>query len=179
MYIHLVVFHSIQWILWNLSTWQVSISINVPRIVDKFFQHYIPWYICDRGHVDIFQWNRKWFFSRHVQFDSGSYVMTVKKVPWNRPEIISCFTIRQWWVLKSGLKKTRLILQEGLLGLLLGLGDPGLRWMFSEPDLLQRVWLFHLRLRIQSFSMDFRCVHLFHFLNVCDQNVSFPDSSGV
>ena len=26
------------------------------------------------------------------------------------------------------------------------------------------------------FCMDFRCVHLFQFLNVCDQNTSFPNS---
>ena len=47
-----------------------------------------------------------------------------------------------------GLKKIRLILLEDFVVLLLGLGDPGLRWMFSEPDLLKRVVLFHLRLGI-------------------------------
>ena len=41
--------------------------------------------------------------------------------------------------LEMGLKKARLILLEDYLVLLLGLGDPGLRWMFSEPDLFQRV----------------------------------------
>ena len=45
-----------------------------------------------------------------------------------------------------GLKKIRLILLEDNLVLLLGLGDPGSRWMFSEPDLLQKVLPFHLRL---------------------------------
>ena len=37
-----------------------------------------------------------------------------------------------------GLKKTRLILLEDVLVLLLGLGDPKLRWMVSDADLLQR-----------------------------------------
>ena len=46
---------------------------------------------------------------------------------------------------------TRLILQEGLLELLLVLGCPLSRWMFSEPDLLQKVLLFLLRLRIKNF----------------------------
>ena len=50
--------------------------------------------------------------------------------------------------LEVGLKKIRLILLEDFLVLLLGLGDPGLRWMFSEPDLFQRVLPFHLRLGI-------------------------------
>ena len=78
--------------------------------------------------------------------------------------------------LEVGLKKIRLILLEDFLVLLLVLGDPGLRWMFSEPDLLQRVLPFHLRLGIWNFSpligvntsfalslfcVDFRCVHLF------------------
>ena len=50
--------------------------------------------------------------------------------------------------LEVGLKKIRLFLLEDVLILLLGLGDPGLRWMFSEPDLLQRGSPFHLRLGI-------------------------------
>ena len=35
--------------------------------------------------------------------------------------------------------KTRLIFLEDFLVLLLGLGGPGLRWIFSETDLLQIV----------------------------------------
>ena len=50
-----------------------------------------------------------------------------------------------------GLKKIRLILLQDFLVLLLGLGDPGLRWMFSEPDLLHRVLPFHLRFKIWTF----------------------------
>ena len=38
--------------------------------------------------------------------------------------------------LEVGLKKIRLILLEDVLVLLLGLGDPGSRWMFSGFDLL-------------------------------------------
>ena len=44
--------------------------------------------------------------------------------------------------------KTRLILREEFIVPLLGQGCPGLKWMFSEPDLLQRVVPFHLRLGI-------------------------------
>ena len=47
--------------------------------------------------------------------------------------------------LEMRLKKTRPILPEDFLVLLLGLGGPGFRWMFSEPDLFQMVRLFHLR----------------------------------
>ena len=41
--------------------------------------------------------------------------------------------------LEMELKKIRLILHEDFLVLLLGLGCPGLRWMFSEHDLIQIV----------------------------------------
>ena len=37
-----------------------------------------------------------------------------------------------------GLKKTHLILLEDNLVLLLCLGNPGLKWIFSDPDLLQK-----------------------------------------
>ena len=40
--------------------------------------------------------------------------------------------------LEAALKKIRLILLEDYLVLLPGLGDPGLRWMFSDPDLFQK-----------------------------------------
>ena len=39
-------------------------------------------------------------------------------------------------IVDVGWKKTRLILLEEFLVLLLGLGDPGLRWMLSNADLL-------------------------------------------
>ena len=47
--------------------------------------------------------------------------------------------------------ETRPILREDFLVLLLCLGCPGLRWMLSEPDLLQIIWLFHLRSGISIF----------------------------
>ena len=64
--------------------------------------------------------------------------------------------------LDVGLKKIRLILLEDCLILLLCLGDPGIRWMFSEPNLLQRVLPFHLRLGIFE-----------DFVIGCNQNTKF------
>ena len=80
--------------------WQFSISINFPTVIDVFLQHYIQVCVRSSGDVNVFQWNGTWFFSRHVQFDSRFNVMTVSVVPWNGPEIVSCFTIIQRWVLK-------------------------------------------------------------------------------
>ena len=50
--------------------------------------------------------------------------MTVNKIARNGPEIIHHDESR------SGVEEDPFVL-------LLGLGDPGLRWMFSDPDLLQ------------------------------------------
>ena len=75
-------------------------SINVPIVIDVLLQHYIQGCICSPGNIDKFQWNREWFFSRHVQFDSGFQVMTVNKVSWNGPEIIPTITIILRWVSK-------------------------------------------------------------------------------
>ena len=65
--------------------------------------------------------------------------------------------------------------------------------MFSEPDLLQIILLFHMRLeyemsttfrryhlfRIESTSMDFWRAQVLQLLKGCYHNVSFPNSSRV
>ena len=74
---------------------------------------------CRPGNVEIFQWDRIFFFFQLHHLTAMSLV---------------------------GLKKMRLVLLQDFLVLLLGVGDTGSRWMFSEPNLLQRVLPFHLRL---------------------------------
>ena len=41
--------------------WQLTIPIDIPVIVNTFLRC-----IGISGNIDRFQWNRKWFFSRHV-----------------------------------------------------------------------------------------------------------------
>ena len=85
------------------------------------------------------------------------------------------------------------IFLENLFDLLLELGGPVSRWMFSVPDLLQRILFVYLRLGIcfsiffgkyyvlciESFCVDFRCVHRFPLLNVCHHYVTLPNSTRV
>ena len=52
-------------------------------------------------------------------------------------------------------EETLLVLQENLSDLLLELGAPVSKWMFSGLDLLQRIWFVHLQLEIW----------IFHFLS--------------
>ena len=120
------------------STFQKS-SIFFSSIHPKMYSE--PW-SCEN-----FQWKRKWCFSRHVQFDCRFNVMGFLK--WSR---------NHFWLhhhttmsLGVGLKTTRLILPEDYLVLLLGLGDPGWKWMFSEPDLLQRVSIVLSAMGISTF----------------------------
>ena len=55
---------------------------------------------CRSGDVNVFQWNREWFFSRRVKFDSGFNVMAVYEVSWHGPKVISRFTGIRKWVLR-------------------------------------------------------------------------------
>ena len=87
-------------------------------------------------------------------------------------------------------EETLLILQENQGDFLLELVAAVSRWMFSGLDLLQGVGFVHLRLenklsflfgkyhlfRIESFRVDFRCVHRLQLLKVCDQYVTLPNS---
>ena len=91
------------------------------------------------------------------------------------------------------LEKILLILQESQRDPLLELVAAVSRWMFSVPDLLLGVLIrpsaigkiispclekYHL-FRIESFRVDFRCVHRFQLLKVCDQCVTLPNSPRV
>ena len=56
--------------------------------------------MCSSGDVNAFQWNREWFFSRRVKFDTGFNVMAVFEVSWHGPKIIHSFTGIRKWVLR-------------------------------------------------------------------------------
>ena len=94
---------------------------------------------------------------------------------------------------REAVEETLLSLQENQRDPLLELNAAASRWMFSGLDLLQVFWFVHLRLEnefsiffgkyyfhcIESFRVDFRCVHQFQLLNVCNQYVTFPNSTHV
>ena len=77
-----------------------SLSPSTFQIFNMFLQHHIWNCDCGPGDVNVFQWRKEWFFSRHVQFDLGFPVMTVNEISWDRPEIIFGFTIIPRRVLK-------------------------------------------------------------------------------
>ena len=104
------------------------------------------------GDVNIFQWDRKWFYSRRAEFDSWINVMTAYEVRRNKSEIFSFFFRHPEMSLENIVGvETLLILQGNLDDVLLELGDPVSRRIFSIPDLFQKTLLFHLRLGICIF----------------------------
>ena len=74
-------------------------SIHVPVIIWIFLQRYVKWCMSISGNVDVLQRKRKWFFLRHVQFDSGFHVMAINEIFRNRPKVIFSFRIIQCWVI--------------------------------------------------------------------------------
>ena len=86
--------------------WQFYFSIHVPVIVSMFLHEYIQGCMSRSGNVDVLQRIRKWFFSWHVQFDSGFNVMTINEFSCNSPEVIFSFLIiPRWAVLKWSWRK--------------------------------------------------------------------------
>ena len=79
---------------------QISWSINVPIIIDAFLLLNIQIRMSSSGYVNVFQWNREWFLSRRVKFDSWFNVMAVYEVSWHGPEIVYRFTGIRKWVLR-------------------------------------------------------------------------------
>ena len=123
MYIHPLVFHPISWTLWNLSTYLTILDLHQRSNNRRYFlQNCIQRCTRSPGHVDVFQWKRKWCFSRHVQFDSGFNVMAENEVSWHGPEIISLLHHHTTMSLEMVLLKTRLVLLEDFIVLLLDLG---------------------------------------------------------
>ena len=56
--------------------------------------------VSSSGYINVFQWNKEWFFSRRVKFDSGFNEMAVFEVSWHGPTVIYRFTGIRKWVLR-------------------------------------------------------------------------------
>ena len=81
---------------------QISWSIDIPIVIDAAFLHNIQICYCSSGYVNVFKWNREWFLSRRVKFDSGFNVMAVYAVSWRGPKVVYRFTgirkrVLRWW----------------------------------------------------------------------------------
>ena len=133
-----------------------------------------------RSSVDVnaFQWNREWFFSRRVmchwvQRDGGIWSFlkwTKNHFALHRRRDMSLEVVEV-----ETLLETLLIILHNFFDLLLELGGPVSRWMFSVPDLLQQILFVHLRLEI-CFSILGEILLLLRWVFLCrlPMRPSFP-----
>ena len=80
-------------------------------------------------------------------------VMAVHEVSWHGPEVVHRFTgirkwVSRWW------KRPCWFSKKVNITLSLNWVDAVSRWMFSGPDLLQKVWFVHLRLEKTNFPFS-------------------------
>ena len=142
------------------------------------------------GIVNV-QWNREWFFSRRVKFDSGFNVMAVHEASWHGPEVVHNFTGIRKWVVKLWKrpfcfsKKVNVTLSSNWsrpskVDVLSSWSPPG---VLIRPSAIGKIilllWGNITSFRSKSFRVDFRCVHRFQLLKACDQYVTFPNSGMV
>ena len=120
--------------------------------------------VCSFGDVNVFQWNREWFFSRRVKLDSWFNVMAVYEVYWHGPKIINC------WFSKK-IKVTFLIELVAAVS----------KWKFSSFDLLQGVWFVHLRLenKLSFFLWEISPLSHWVFSNRFPMRPSSPTPQGL
>ena len=71
---------------------QVSRAINVPIIIKALLLLDIQIRMRSSGYINVFQWNREWFFSRRIKRDSGFNLMAVFEASRHGPEIVHGFT---------------------------------------------------------------------------------------
>ena len=167
--------------------WQMVIRVDIPIIISTLFLQHVQISMRRPSNINVLQWNRDWFFLRHVELNSRFSVMTTDEVTLKRPEVGTGFRVTCW---SCQLRPSRFALNFStkiLTPYILFLSWSGFSefvvsswqfccticyWeckLFSPP-----LWRQHF-FRSDSSRMDFRCVHLFQFLNICNQNISFPN----
>ena len=166
---------------------QISWPIDIPIIIDALLLLDIQVCMSSSGDVNVFQWNREWFFSRRVKFDSRFYVMAVNEFSWHGPKSFIASRARnwvmRWWKRPFWFSKKIYVTlslnwsmpcQGGCSQVLISSKGFDL----SICDWKNKFSLFvkyHL-FRIESFRVDF---HRLQLLKVCDQYVTLPNSPGV
>ena len=88
--------------------WQISIHIDVPRIVNTAFLQHIQGRMGSPDHVNVFQGNWECVFFRHGELNSRFDVMTISEIPFDRPEISAGFCVISCFVYRLRLLKTSL-----------------------------------------------------------------------
>ena len=71
----------------------MSARIDIPVIVNHLFLHDVQISMSRPSNIDVFQWNRKSLFHRHLELNSRFIVMTINEVTLDRPKVSSGFSV--------------------------------------------------------------------------------------
>ena len=115
----------------------------------------------------------EWFFLQHMELISWFNVMTIHVIPFDRPRIVSGFTI----IRHCQTVETRPILLEDHL-CILSVNLVSSRH-FTGPSAIGFLKCSPFHGMRTSFALSLRAwiSDAFQLLNVCDQNISFPNPS--
>ena len=161
--------------------------ICVPIIIDVVFLQHIQDRMCIPSHVNVLQWSWECFSFRHIKLNSRLDVMTINVLPFDRPNIVTGFSVIHSFVCwLRPVRTSSKVCSEHVAAHKLVPHWSG----FSDSTISSRQFycalcdweydVFTTRRchfpRIDSSSMDFRRVQIFQLLIVCDHSVScqFP-----
>ena len=88
-----VSFNSVNLVKTCPRIWQISTSVDIPVVINSFFLCHIQIGVSWRDDINVFQWNREWFFFRHIEMNSRFNMMTINKVSLNRPKVFPIFSV--------------------------------------------------------------------------------------
>ena len=146
---------------------------------------------CSSGYVNIFQWNRECFFSGRVKFDSGFNVTAVYEISWHGPKIVYRFTsirkwVLRWWKrpfwfskkIKVTFSSNWVFPYQGGCSQFLISSNKSDSSICGWKIVSIFFWKYNV-FRIESFWVDFWCVHRLQLLKVCNLYVTPPNSTRV
>ena len=67
--------------------WWSSIRVHIPIIINAFLLYHSQIGVSGSCYINVFQWNREWFFFWHMELNSRFIVMTIDEVILNRTKV--------------------------------------------------------------------------------------------
>ena len=156
-----------------------------------FFLEHIQIGTSSPDHINVFQWKRECFFFRHIELNSKFLVLTKDEVTLKRPKNFPGFSVTflfcRFRLFRFALKlSTEIFAPYKLFPLLSGFSEFVVSssqvcctifcWEFQ---VFSPLWRQYTSFALFSSMINFRCVRVFLFLNICDQNISFPSSPAI
>ena len=169
---------------------KTSVVVDIPTVINPFFVHYIQTRVSGPGYIIVVQWNRECFFFRHIELNSRFIKMTMTEVTLDRPKISTGFSVISWICRLRPFHfaekfSTEIFAPYGLLRPWSVFSEFVVSsWQFcgnicdGENEFISFLW-YQDFFRIDYTRIHVWCIYVGKFLNVCDQNISFPSSPAI